>query len=121
MRSRSNCQERPGLGRLQLQEISPFAPKHIARIWTALDVTENVGVALGLRAVDDQFIAADNVFEIDSHVTLDAALFYTANNWYVSVHAENLTDEDYATRGTGNTAIIPEDDLAVFGTVGITL
>lgn len=100
---------------------APFAPKHIARIWTALDVTENVGVALGLRAVDDQFIAADNVFEIDSHVTLDAALFYTANNWYVSVHAENLTDEDYATRGTGNTAIIPEDDLAVFGTVGITL
>ena len=100
---------------------APFAPEHIARIWTSLDVTDNFGVALGLRAVGDQFIAADNTFEIESYTTLDAALIYTATDWYISVHAENLTDEDFATRGTGNTSIIPADDLAVFGTVGITL
>lgn len=100
---------------------APFAPEHIARVWSSLDLTENFGVALGLRAVGDQFIAADNMFEIESYTTLDAAMFYSGTDWYISVHAENLTDEDFATRGTGNLSVIPADYLSVFGTVGIIL
>jgi outer membrane receptor protein involved in Fe transport len=100
---------------------APFAPEHTLRVWGSLDLSEQLGVGLGVRALSDQYIAPDNGFEIESYATVDAAISYTTEDWTLSVHVENLTGEDYATRGTGNTSIIPADDLSAMATLGITL
>lgn len=91
------------------------------RVWGTVDVSDNLALGLGLRAVDDQYIAPDNTYQIDSYATLDAAIHYSAERWRLSVHLENLSGEDYYTRGTSSTSVIPEDDLSAFATLGITL
>ena len=100
---------------------TPFAPEHTLRLWGILDVSDSLAVALGMRAVDDQFIAPDNAYQIDSYATFDAAIHYTTDRWSLSVHVENLFGEDYATRGTASTSVIPEDDLSAYATLALTL
>ena len=89
--------------------------------WTDYQVTESVGLGLGVRGVSDQYIAPDNQYEIDGTVTVDAAVYYEQPTWYASLHVMNLTDETYYTRGQGNTSVIPEDGVSVMSYVGVRL
>ena len=100
---------------------APFAPENIVNFWTDYDLTESVGLGLGVRGVSEQFIAPDNQYEIEGYVTLDAAVYYDQPTWYASLHVLNLTDETYYTRGQGNTSVIPEDGVSVMGYVGVRL
>jgi outer membrane receptor protein involved in Fe transport len=86
-----------------------------------MELNEQLGIGVGVRALSDQYIAPDNAFEIDSYATIDAAVTYSTEDWTLAIHAQNLTGEDYATRGTGNTSVIPGDDLSATATLGISL
>ena len=55
---------------------APFAPRHLFSIWTSKHFGSGLGVALGLRASSDQFVAEDNRYAIDGYATLDAMLSY---------------------------------------------
>jgi TonB-dependent siderophore receptor len=94
-----------------------FAPEHIANLWVSRRFGNGIGAGIGGRYLSKQFIAEDNAFELDSTFTLNAALFYDLNAWSLGLHFENLTEEEYFTRGFGATSVIPASELAVHGTL----
>lgn len=95
--------------------VPEFAPRHIANLWLSRRFGNGLGLAAGGRYLSAQFIAADNAFELDDTATLAAALFYERGNWRFSLNLENLTDEEYFTRGFGNTSVIPAPGFAIHG------
>ncbi len=98
-----------------------FTPDNIANVWVSKQFTNGFGVGGGFRYLSDQFIAADNVFEIDGYVAADAVLFYSAEQWTVRVNGKNLNDASYETRGFGASSVIPANPLAIFGSLQFNL
>ncbi|MEE8137766.1 MAG: TonB-dependent receptor [Thermoanaerobaculia bacterium] len=84
-----------------------FSPEHLANAWLSKRLNRHWTVAGGLRYVDEQFIAEDNVTELDDYLLLDAAATLRFGNWRWRLHLENLTDEEYDTRGFGALSVIP--------------
>ena len=85
---------------------SAFAPEHLANLW----LSKRFGpftVAGGARYVGSQFIAEDNVAEIDGYLLADLSLAYRTGDWRFSLNLENLFDEEYDTRGFGSFSVIP--------------
>jgi iron complex outermembrane receptor protein len=93
-----------------------FAPEHIANLWLSRRFGKG-GVGIGGRWLSQQFIAEDNVFELDDSFTVNAALFYDLGGWSLGLHLDNLTDEDAFTRGFGSTSVIPAPGFSVQGNV----
>jgi TonB-dependent siderophore receptor len=91
-----------------------FAPEHLGKFWLSKRMRNGLTVAGGVRYIDEQFIAEDNVATIDSHALVDAALTYTLSNWRLSLHLENLLDEEYETRGFGSSSVIPGNPASAF-------
>ncbi len=93
---------------------SAFAPEHLGRFWLSKRYRNGLTLAGGVRFIDDQFIAEDNVTTIDSHALVDAALSYTLGDWRFRLHLENLTDEEYETRGFGSSSMIPGNPSSAY-------
>lgn len=100
---------------------SPFAPEHLATLWLRKSFGNGFGIGAGGRYLSEQFIAEDNAFEIDSYVTLDAAVFYDLGTYRLQLNLQNLTDEEYFTRGSGTGSVIPAPGFAAYGSVKFTL
>ncbi|MDY7094063.1 MAG: TonB-dependent siderophore receptor [Acidobacteriota bacterium] len=94
-----------------------FAPEHLANAWVSKTFDNGFGLGGGARYVSEQFIAEDNAFTIDSYTTFDAAVFYELPAWRFQVNFKNLTDEEYFTRGFGNTSVIPAPGFEAYGGV----
>ena len=94
-----------------------FVPKNLARLWLGKRLTSGFWLAGGLRWVDDQFIAEDNTTRLDGYLLVDAALAYELGKWRFSANLENITDQEYETRGFGSSSVIPGSPVAV--TLGI--
>ncbi len=84
-----------------------FSPEHLANAWISKRLSSLWTVAGGLRYVGAQFIAEDNLAELDGYLLLDAAVTLRLGDWRWRLHVENLTDESYATRGFGALSVIP--------------
>jgi TonB-dependent siderophore receptor len=84
-----------------------FAPEHLAGFWLSRRFADGWHVGGGGRWVGEQFIAEDNAIRLDSYALLDASFGRTRGAWRWSVHLENLTDEEYETRGFGGASVIP--------------
>ncbi|HYN22049.1 MAG TPA: TonB-dependent siderophore receptor [Thermoanaerobaculia bacterium] len=95
--------------------VSAFAPEHIANLWLSKRFGKRFGIGAGGRYLSEQFIAEDNAFRLDSSFQLDAALFYDLADWRLNLHLKNLTDEEYFTRGFGNTSVIPAPGFSIHG------
>lgn len=91
-----------------------FVPENLINLWVGKDFENGLGIGGGARFVDQQYIAEDNGFQIDSALTFDAAVSYSAKNWRVSANLKNITDEEYETRGFGNSSVIPADPIAAY-------
>ncbi len=100
---------------------APFAPKHIFNCWTTKEFPGGFGLGGGARYVSGQFIAPDNAFAIDGHLTFDAVVSWRVENWRLSLHLKNLTNRDYETRGFGATSVIPADAFGAYGTLQFTM
>ena len=94
-----------------------FAPEHIANLWVSRRFGNGLGAGIGGRYLSQQFIAEDNAFELDDTATLNAALFYDLKDWSLAAHFDNLTDEEYFTRGFGATSVLPAPGFTVHGSV----
>ncbi len=95
-----------------------FAPRHLASFWVSRKFTNGLGIGGGGRFVDEQFIAEDNGFAMDSYTVFDAAIFYEVREaWRLKLHLKNITDEDYEVRGFPSTGVIPADPFSVFAGV----
>ncbi len=98
-----------------------FAPDHLFTLWTTRELPHNLSVGAGARYVDQQFIAADNAFIIDSALTFDAALTYRRDKNQWRLNFANLTGSKYATRGFGAASAIPAPPLTFSATAAWTL
>lgn len=98
-----------------------FAPEHLANLWVSRRFGNGFGAGLGGRWLSEQLIAEDNAFELDDTLTLSAALFYDLGDWSLGLHLDNLTDEDFFTRGFGSTSVIPAPGLTVQGSLAYRL
>jgi iron complex outermembrane receptor protein len=100
---------------------APFAPRHIFNLWTMKEFENGLGLGAGARYVSGQFIAADNAFEIAGYFTLDGTVSYQVGQWKLSLNLKNLTDQDFETRGFGNSAVIPANPFAAYASIQFLL
>jgi TonB-dependent siderophore receptor len=96
-----------------------FTPEHLANLWLSKRFSAflggGVGGGVGARYVGEQFIDEDNEFATDDHVTLRLGAWWDRGPWRLSVHLDNLTDEEYLTRGFGNSSVIPAPGFSATG------
>jgi len=100
---------------------APFAPEHLANLWLSGKLANGIGAGAGVRYLGNQFIAADNSFEVDSYTLLNAAVFYQRGNYRLSVNLNNLTDEAYLTQGVAAFSVIPGRPLEAVASLEIQL
>jgi catecholate siderophore receptor len=86
---------------------SAFAPDHLASLWLSKNLGHGITLAGGLRYVGEQFIAEDNATRLDDYWLVNLAAIYQIRQWRLSLHLNNLTDQDYETRGFGTSSVIP--------------
>lgn len=86
---------------------SVFSPEHLLRTWLSKRIGNSTTLGGGIRWVDDQFIAEDNLVSLDRYILVDAVLSYDFGSWRTSLNIYNLTNEDYETRGFGSASVIP--------------
>jgi catecholate siderophore receptor len=91
-----------------------FVPEHLLSLWVSKSFAGGLGLAGGARYFSDQFLAEDNLFEIDAALVLDAAVYYDFRRCRVTLNLKNLTDVEYERRGFGGTSVIPADPFAVY-------
>ena len=71
-------------------------PENMFSVWNTYQLTEQLGLGLGLIYQDESFIAEDNEKRLPSYVRLDAAAYYfISENVRLQLNIENLTDELY--------------------------
>ncbi len=91
---------------------SVFAPEHLLNVWVSRRFGERWTAAGGVRVVGSQFIAEDNVTELDSYALVESSLAYALDNWRLRLRLRNMTDEDYETRGFGSSSVIPGEPFS---------
>ena len=89
-----------------------FAPEHLINVWASKTFSHGLGISLGGRYIGNQFIAEDNVFNIDHAFTISGTLAYDWSRYRVSVNVQNLTDSAYFVRGFGSQSITPASPVA---------
>jgi len=71
-------------------------PTYMFSLWSRYDVTESLGVALGVTHQSDMFVVEDNAVEVPGYTRVDAGIFYSVNRHLeLAVNIENLTNTDY--------------------------
>lgn len=84
-----------------------FVPEHLANVWATRRLAAGFSVAGGVRWVDEQFVDEDNVFSLDDYLTVDLAAFWDRGPWRLRLNLDNVTGEEYLTRGFNGTSVIP--------------
>ena len=93
-----------------------FSPRHIFNVWTARGFDNGLEFGIGARYVTNQFIAADNQFQIGDVLTLDASASYTYKQMKFRINAKNLTNREYETQGSlgAPTSVIPANPFGLY-------
>ena len=74
----------------------PLVPRHQLSVWGRGEVTERLGVGLGVVASTRRFAAVSNTVELPGYSRLDAAVFYRLTDRLdLQANVENLTDAGY--------------------------
>ena len=91
-----------------------FAPAQVMNLWLSKDITPRFGVGGGARYVSSQYIAEDNVFELEDVLTFDATAFYKIGDFKLRLNLKNLTDREYYMRGFGSSSVIPAPPFTAY-------
>ncbi len=71
-------------------------PEQMFSLWNTYQVSNSLGLGLGLTHQDDSFINNNNTALLPSYTRIDAAAFYDISpDFRVQLNIENLTDELY--------------------------
>ena len=89
-----------------------FAPKQMLTLWTAGDVADFT-LSGSARYTGSQFIAEDNVYEIDGVFIADLGLAYRLRQGTLRLNLKNLTNAEYETRGFGAVSVIPASPFSL--------
>ncbi len=99
----------------------PFAPRHLATVWTSRAFNDRLTLGAGARFVSSQFVGEDNRFEIDRYLTLDAAAAWKVGRSRLSLNVRNLTGTEYETRGFGAASAVPGRPFEILGRLEVAV
>ena len=89
-------------------------PKHQITAWNRFDLTEKLGLGLGVIHQGKQFASFSNQVVLPSYWRVDTAAYYTLNeNVSLQLNIENLFDEDYYPSAHGDNNIQPAEPFSV--------
>jgi catecholate siderophore receptor len=78
-------------------------PEHMFSIWNRYQLTEKLGLGLGVIYQDDTYITGSNDTELPGYVRVDAAAYYQiSEDLRLQLNIENLTDELYFPHAHGD-------------------
>jgi TonB-dependent siderophore receptor len=97
----------------------PYAPRHLANVWTSRTFSRRLTLAAGARYVSAQFVGEDNRFQADRYLLVDAAAAYRAGRARFSANLKNLTGTKYETRGFGAASAVPAPGFEIRGRIEI--
>lgn len=71
-------------------------PKHMFSLWNRYDVTEDLGIGLGVTHQAEQFASISNAVALPAFTRVDMAVYYKVSDQVqVQLNVENLFDTDY--------------------------
>jgi len=71
-------------------------PEYMFSLWNRYQLTDKLGLGLGLTYQSDMFVREDNAVEVPSYTRVDAALYYDlTDSLSLQFNVENLFDTDY--------------------------
>lgn len=89
-------------------------PVHSFSLWNRVDVTQRLGVGVGLIHRGDSFTSVDNTVAMPAFTRLDAGLFFDATRKLrAQVNVENLLNTVYYPSAHNNTNITPGSPRAL--------
>ncbi len=87
---------------------APLTPRRTASLWNRYDVTDRLGVGVGLVAQSRMYAAIDNTVTLPGFTRIDAALFLRLDDHLRGqVNVENLFDRHAFPTSHGNNNILP--------------
>lgn len=96
----------------------PFVPRHQFSLWNRYDVSERLGLGVGVIARSRMFASISNAVTIPGYARVDAAIFYElADGIEAQVNIENLLGEDYFSTAHNDNNIAPGAPTTMRGTV----
>lgn len=89
-------------------------PKHSISAWNRFDLTDQIGLGLGVIHQSEQFASFSNNVVLPSYWRIDAAAYYTVSERLsVQLNIENLFDEEYYPSAHGDNNIQPGEPFQV--------
>ena len=83
-------------------------PRHSFSLWNRYDVTDRLGLGLGLISMSDRFVATDNTVVLPAFTRVDSAVFFNITpQLRAHVNVENLLDGEYSWAAHSNNNIAP--------------
>ena len=94
----------------------PLVPKHSFSLWNRYEVTDRLGVGLGLVARSKSYASLSNSVKLPGYARVDAAVFYELRDGIeAQLNVENLFDADYFPTAHNDNNIAPGAPFTVKG------
>jgi catecholate siderophore receptor len=86
----------------------PLVPERTLSLWNRYDVSDLIGMGVGVFHQSDVYAAIDNQVKLPSFTRVDGALFLRAHSLLqLQLNVENLFDTEYFGTSHGNNNILP--------------
>ena len=96
----------------------PFVPRHQFSLWNRYDVTDRLGLGLGVVARSKMYASISNAVTLPGYVRADVAVFYElADGIEAQINVENLFGEDYFATAHSDNNIAPGAPITARGTL----
>ncbi len=96
----------------------PLVPRHQFSIWNRYDVTDQLGLGLGVVAASKSFASISNAVTLPGYARVDAAVFYDLGRGVkAQINVENLLGEDYFPTAHNDNNIAPGAPTTIRGTL----
>lgn len=96
----------------------PLVPRHSFSVWNRYDVTDRLGLGLGVVARSKSFASISNEVVLPGYARVDAAAFYEiARGVELQLNVQNLLGEDYYPTAHNDNNIAPGAPTTAIATV----
>jgi catecholate siderophore receptor len=99
----------------------PLVPRHTFSLWNRYDVTDALGLGLGIVARSKSYASISNAVKLPGYARVDAAVFYEfAKGIEAQLNVENIFNVDYFPTTNGDNNIAPGAPTTARGTLRFT-
>ena len=99
----------------------PLVPRHTFSFWNRYDVTDALGLGLGIVARSKSYASISNAVKLPGYARVDAAVFYEfAKGIEAQLNVENIFNANYFPTTNGDNNIAPGAPTTARGTLRFT-